>query len=127
MTATTTNLDHALLLARLGYRVGPLCWPTATGACGCGWNHDDKVAGKAPRLKDGVKGFTADPGSIHQYWQEAPKANVGMALDRLIMLDPDSDAAQEEAQDLGLPPTLTRLSRQDAYIYKGDPRYRQAA
>ena len=34
------------------------------------------------------------------------------------MIDPDSDEAQIEAEELGIQPTLKRISRFDAYIFR---------
>jgi len=50
-----TQVEYALMLGRLGYGVIPLCWPSSTGYCACGWKHKIKEVGKAPRVLKGVK------------------------------------------------------------------------
>lgn len=128
MTAEITNMDVASRLAGVGHKVLPLCWPDGDGTCACGWGHTDKPGkpsevGKAPRTPRGVKDASSKGADIFNWWKEVPKANVGLALQpsNLVMVDPDSQAAQEEARRLGLPPTLTRISKNPAYVYKLPP------
>jgi hypothetical protein len=113
-----TQVEYALMLGRLGYRVIPLCWPSPTGDCACGWNHKVKEVGKAPRVPKGVKDASSEAPKIKRLWADIPDANIGISLDGLVVIDPDSDEAQIEAEELGIPPTLKRISRFDAYIYK---------
>jgi hypothetical protein len=113
-----SNLQYALMLGRMGYKSIPLCPPDADGHCGCGRGHNEKEVGKAPLTKTGVKAATAEAPTISRLWADVPNANVGIDLTGLIMVDPDSEDAQLEAEELGLPPTLKRLSRFDAYLYK---------
>ena len=114
-------LALANLLAGRGYSILPLCWPDETGACACGWKHTNlKEIGKAPRIKDGVKSASANKEQIAVWWEAMPQANVGLALEPsgLVMVDPDSPEALAEVEALGLPTTLVRCSRDNAFIYK---------
>jgi len=111
----------ASLLAGLGYSVLPLCSPDDKGKCACGWNHTNpKEVGKAPRIKEGVTAASANTEQITRWWEAMPQANVGLALEPsgLVMVDPDSPEALAEVEALGLPPTLVRCSRDNAFIYK---------
>jgi hypothetical protein len=119
-----TPISYANGLAALGYSVIPCCWPNAQGACGCPRNHkDEKRIGKAPLTPRGVLDASNKTADIFRWWKETPKANVGMALEpsNLLMTDLDSPEAHEEAQELGLPPTLTRVSKNTAHLYKVPP------
>jgi hypothetical protein len=119
--AASANMHRANTLAGLGHRVLPLCYPDSQGRCACGWNHTTpRDIGKAPRVPGGKKDASRKAASIFAWWTEIPDANVGLALEPtgLVMLDPDSEEAQAEVRRLGLPPTLTRASRNTAYIYK---------
>lgn len=91
--------------ARLGWFVYPACWPTASGSCGCGRDH--AKAGKAPLLKNGHKGASANADEIARWEGQWPKANVGIALDvsGLLVVDLDGAEACAEGRVLGLPET----------------------
>ena len=122
-TAQSANLEYALMLGRMGFKEIPCCWPGPTGACACPKRHGgtpqkDKEIGKAPLTTHGLNDATADPTVIKRLWSTWPQANVAIDLTGYIMVDPDSEDAQLEAEELGLPPTLKRLSDNDAYIYK---------
>ena len=117
-TERPTNVKYALMLGRMGYKVLPLCWPNPEGNCGCDKDHDTKVVGKAPMPQSGAKAASAEALKITRLWAGIPKANIGLELTGYVMVDPDSNDAQLEAEELGLPRTLTRLSRFDAYLYK---------
>lgn len=123
------GLEVALdVAARLG-PVLPLCWPVGSGdlaQCGCGENHQGRDIGKAPigRLAaHGWKSATTDLRTIERWWAACPAAGVGLALESagLIVIDPDSDAAIADAERRGLPPTLVRISRMPAYLYRRPP------
>jgi len=116
-TERVSNLKYALMLGRMGYKVFPLCYPDAEGNCGCGWGHTGNEVGKAPRTKTGVKAASSEAHTITRLWADVPNANVGIDLHGYIMADLDSDEAAIEAEELGLPPTLKRLSRFVAYLY----------
>jgi len=113
-----TQVKYALMFGRLRYGVIPLCWPSSTGYCGCGWNHKVDEVGKAPRVRKGVKAASSEAPKIERLSADIPDANIGISLDGLVMIDPDSDEAQIEAEELGIPPTLKRISRFDAYIFR---------
>ena len=92
--------------ARAGLYVVPLCWPSATGACGCPQHHANPFdVGKAP-LDSGWRTLRLGPGGVRQTWHRYPQANVGLLLHatNLLVLDIDSAAAVAEAEALGLPP-----------------------
>lgn len=122
MTDAETNSGYAQLLATRDFRVLPCCWPGAGGRCGCGWNHQEKNVGKAPRVAGGVTQATTRISTVWQWWKDTPQANVAIALEPgYIMLDPDSPEALAEVEDLGVPRTLTRISRNKAFIFKAPP------
>ena len=75
--------------------------------------------GKAPRTPKGVQDATTNFDTIHNWWGLSPFANVAVALaPDYLMLDPDSDEARHECYRLGVPDTLTRFSRNKAFIYR---------
>jgi hypothetical protein len=112
-------MRYANGLAALGYSVIPCCWPDAQGACACPRNHkDEKHIGKAPLTPRAVLDASNRTADIFRWWSENPKANVAIDLSNCAMVDPDSPEALQEAQELGLPPTLTRISKNVAYLYK---------
>ena len=61
--------------------------------------------------------------TITAWSREFPDANISILLDDLesLVIDLDSSVAQAEAAEFGLPATMTRHSRQPAYIYKRPP------
>jgi hypothetical protein len=110
----------ALAEAERGYLVLPTCWPDDTGRCACPKHHTNpRDVGKAPLTDDGVLSATLDRAQIERWWATWPEANVAIALapSGLVVVDPDSDEAQDEAIQLGLPPTRPRISRYPAYLY----------
>ena len=92
-TARATNPDYALMLGRMGFKVLPCCWSDSDGNCDCGWNHDAKEVGKAPRVRAGIKAASSEAPTITRIWQDIPNANVAIDLTGYIMVDPDTDAA----------------------------------
>jgi len=114
------NARYARALARRGYSVIPCCWPDANGGCACPRNHRDlKEVGKAPLTPRGVLDATTNPAVIQQRWRRTPNANVSIGLwPDYIMLDPDSDEARAECYRYGVPDTLTRYSRNKAFIFR---------
>lgn len=75
---TTISLaDAADLYARRGWAVLPL-HSAPEGVCSCG-RLDCASPGKHPRLKDGVKGASTDPGIVAGWWRQWPSANIGLA------------------------------------------------
>src|SRR5688572_3012713 len=95
------NLTDALSCATTYGPVLPLCHPTTDGRCACPrQHHDPKNVGKAPLTDNGVLDATTDPAQIERWWTQWPDANVGLSLvrARLVMLDPDDDAAWDDAR-----------------------------
>ncbi len=119
---TPTPGDVASALAEASFHMVPLCTPRPDGACALGYSHTrTKDCGKTPLLgKDWQHKASNDPHVVRSWWQRWPKANVGLVLEPsgLIVVDPDTDEAQEEAAALGLDGGLSRYSRQRAYIFK---------
>lgn len=79
--AASTNLDAALRLAKLGWRVFPLHAPIGHGqaaSCTCG-KPGCKHAGKHPRTKHGLKDASTDVARITRWWTDWPEANIGVA------------------------------------------------
>lgn len=96
-----TMLEPALALAAQGWAVFP-CWP-------------DGPKAKAPMTAHGFQDATVDPDMIRAWWERAPRALIGAALPKsLIVLDTDPrhggtlDAL--EAVTGPLPATLTVFS-----------------
>ncbi len=92
-----TLLDHALQLARKGFRVFPL----------------------APRSKRPlVDRFTArssvDETTIRKWWGKWPEANIGISLQGLLVIDVDGETGAESLAKLRerreLPPTATVIT-----------------
>ena len=63
---------------------------------------------------------TTDTLAIEKWWADWPNANVGVALapSGLVAIDCDSDEAIHEASELGLTPTVCRMSRWPAYVFQ---------
>ncbi|MBI4492180.1 MAG: DUF3987 domain-containing protein [Chloroflexi bacterium] len=113
-------LLFALRCARWGWPVLPL-WPVRGGRCACG-KANCQHPGKHPLgslVPKGVLDATTDPNKISRWWYECPDATVAVALESagLLLVDPDSGAAQSEAHDLGLQGAVVRRSRSDAYLF----------
>jgi putative DNA primase/helicase len=108
----TSRLSLALDLADKGYYVHPLCWPTPDGRCGCGRNHTDKEAGKAPLALHGCADATRDEATIRAYWQQWPDANIGISLDKSGLLDiaPDCPEWARTFKANGMPRTALYTS-----------------
>lgn len=101
------TLPAALQLARIGLAVHPLCSPTPTGRCGCGWGHAEGDVGKAPKTTGGFKDATTDDKRLQVQWGTYPNANTGIALEAsdLLVVGPDSPEWDQEFQRRGLPKT----------------------
>jgi hypothetical protein len=118
--------EYAIGRAKAGKPVVPLCWPVGEGEearCGCGQGHTGRDIGKAPigaLVPHGYKDATASVPKVTGWFLKHPRANVGEPLEAngWLAVDPDTDPAQAEAHKLGLSPTLTRKSRQPAFIYR---------
>ena len=75
-----TQVEYALMLGRLGYRVIPLCWPSSKGYCACGWNHKVDEVGKAPRVLKGVKAARSKATKITRLWDDLPRNSASTPL-----------------------------------------------
>jgi hypothetical protein len=110
-------LRAALGYARRGWRVIPLHWVTANGACSCGDAKCGSV-GKHPLAKRGLKDGTTDEATIRRWWKDWPRANVAVCTgpeSGVWMLGPDGQAGIEalaglERENGPLPPTPTQRS-----------------
>jgi Bifunctional DNA primase/polymerase, N-terminal/AAA domain len=96
-----SNLDAALALARLGFRIVPIhTW--IDGRCTC----DDPACGspaKHPLTPRGLADATADEGTIRRWWTQAPAANIAIATGAescVFMVGPDSIQGQQQLGDL---------------------------
>ena len=124
--------DYALHLAAKNYPVLPCCWPDADGNCNPScpgkWDkksqkmvcHEGREIGKAPLISGGYHNATTKRWQIRRWWKKWPIANIGVALapSNLVMIDPDSEEALAEVEELGLPTTLSRQSHHTAFLYR---------
>lgn len=121
MSNPPNNLAAALRYVELGWFPIPCCWPSASGACACGANppHTAKDIGKAPLLGSGWQHLTPNKKDVEKWWRQWPKANIAILLapSGLIVVDPDSPEAIDEAHTLGMPPTATVQSGKGAHHY----------
>ena len=113
--ATGTDLPQPNLLtpkylerySDLGLHCYPLCCPNSQGLCGCGWEHQEKAAGKAPRTINGVLDATDDISSLKTMWRSFPAGNIGIGLEpsHLLFIGPDSPEWLEKFQQRGFQET----------------------
>lgn len=106
-TTRANLLAAALAYSARGLRVVPLHTPVrvrnvgdgaVSTACSC--RRDCGVIGKHPRLKDGLKGASAESSQIRRWWEMWPDANVGVCTGRgLLVLDIDADRGGRETLD----------------------------
>jgi putative DNA primase/helicase len=117
-TQPSTMLQAALDYAARGHRVFPLHRPEPAGRCSCG-RADCAPIGKHPRTRHGVKDATTDPEEIRVWWSEWPDANIGLACDRMVVLDLDSAEAIAEAERRhgGVPATPTVETGKGRHLY----------
>ncbi len=93
-----SSLTAALDYARRGWSVIPLHTLTA-GGCSCR-RHECSSAAKHPRTEHGLKDAATDEGTIRQWWDEWPDANVGIvagAESGLVVLDVDPRHGGDES------------------------------
>src|SRR5690606_39342097 len=97
-------------VAEAGFFPIPLCWPNNAGACGCPKKHQDPIeVGKAPLLPGGYQHLRPTPEMVARWRSRWPRANWGLLLEPsgLLVIDGDGPEGIAEAQERGLPPTLT--------------------
>ncbi|MWV11161.1 AAA family ATPase [Pseudomonas sp. R-28-1W-6] len=82
-----TPLDFALRYAAHGMPVLPL-HSVRDGRCSCGKPGCASV-GKHPRTEHGAHDASTDAETIRAWWKQWPDANVGLALDGLVVIDID--------------------------------------
>ena len=92
MIAALSNIqDAALQLAACGCPVFPVHSVDEQGRCSCG-SPACSSPGKHPRAGHGVKDATTDSVQIHEWWEQWPDANIGLAtgeVSGIIVLDVD--------------------------------------
>ena len=116
------SLDVALAHAANCWRVIPNCRPAPDGSCFFGRPHKEpKLCGKTPLLAGWQEKASSDPGTVEEWFRRWEGANLGVLLEDVLAVDPDSDAAQDEVWDLGLDGGLARYSRQKAYLFRRPP------
>ncbi len=112
-------LGSALACAHRGWRVLPLHALTAEGVCTCHLGAACPHPGKHPRLKGWPGLATTDEAIILGWWQQWPRANVGIATGAgsgLVVLDVDprhggdESLALLESQHGTLPRTVRQLT-----------------
>jgi hypothetical protein len=103
----TSVLATALAFAGHGHGVIPIWWPVqgtdGHACCSCGRLCASPAKHPyAPLAKDGVHSATVDVGTIkHWFGYLLPQANLGVATDRLVVVDVDSrDGGDESLQSL---------------------------
>ncbi len=102
-TQTSEMLEAALGYARLGLPVLPL-HSVRNGRCSCD-ERDCRSPGKHPRVAKGFQGATTDELTIRRWWKRWPESNVGIRLDGLVSVAPDSPEFLAEFRGKGLPET----------------------
>jgi putative DNA primase/helicase len=95
--------------AEMGLAQLPVCQPTQDGKCGCGKGHTGKAIGKAALIRGGFRAATTDPQLLSQWESTFPGCNWGAALaqSQLVVVDTDSEEADLEVRNLGVPTTYT--------------------
>lgn len=114
-------LDAALTYAAAGIRVFPV-WAPVDGVCLCGDAKCEQI-GKHPMeslVPHGWHDSTLDPATIARWFQNAPRANLGLETARsgLVVLDVDVSGKKRGRESLAeidsqLPDTLTALTGSD--------------
>jgi hypothetical protein len=92
----------ALRYAARGWRVVPLHWVDAGGACSCG-KPRCKSVGKHPLTEHGLADGTADAATVRSWWRRWPRANVGVCTgpeSGVWMLGPDGPAGLDALAEL---------------------------
>lgn len=110
-------VEDALELAGAGYPVLPLHFPDG-GGCSCGRSNCTSP-GKHPRTRHGFKDATSDIAQVRRWWDEAPKANLGLATGgNLVVVDIDGQVGEESVLNLGtLPETASAQTGRGRHLY----------
>jgi len=90
-TADVPRLERLLAFLERGWAILPLHYPVARDRCSCG-KEDCSSAGKHPMTKHGLHDATLDRSKVLEWWQNRPKANVGVltgASSGIVVLDID--------------------------------------
>lgn len=100
-------LEYLKRYTDLGLYCEPLCSPDTDGNCACGWGHDEKEAGKAPRTINGIKDASNDISSLITMWRSFPVGNIAIGLEKseLLLIGPDAPEWLAEFKKRGLPET----------------------
>jgi hypothetical protein len=77
-----------------------------------------KPRDKKPLTKNGVKDATTDAATICRWWQQYPNANIGLATDKLLVIDVDSPEGQNWLDKQGaLPITPIQRTSKGKHIF----------
>jgi putative DNA primase/helicase len=94
-------LEWALVYAREGWRVHPVCW-VKDGTCQ--YHKNCTRSGKVPLIKWGSdEPSTTDEKTIRKWWAQWPDANIGVATGEVsgfIVLDADGEKGNQSLQAL---------------------------
>jgi len=92
MTAIASKMQNILSYAEHGWKVIPLHNITDIGTCSCGDRSCNTSAAKHPRIKGWKEQATLESSQIRDWWNEWPRANVGIVTGKasgIIVLDVD--------------------------------------
>lgn len=93
-----TQSQWAAAYALAGWCVIPLHNPLAGGGCSCG-DPECSKPGKHARVREWQK-VVCDPATVAAWWNQWQDANIGLRLDRLIVLDVDGAEGLESLEAL---------------------------
>lgn len=107
-------VDWALRYSQKGWSVLPLHTVYGDGSCTCR-RRDCKSPGKHPITQNGLHDATTDEATIVRWWQQNPRANIGVATGEVsgfVVLDIDGRDGESSLTELQskfgrLPETLT--------------------
>lgn len=101
-------LEAALIYAGEGFSVIPLHFLNHAGNCTCG-KVDCASPGKHPLTRHGLRDASNDPAQIEKWWQQFPRANIGLCTGTisggLVVIDFDPRHGGSE-DGLNLPESL---------------------
>jgi hypothetical protein len=131
-SATMTNAEAALAIARALGPVVPLCY-ASNGACACSGRYDRDLGHLVPHeghdiakapisklVRNGLLDATRNSATIDRHWRQEPSAGVGLDLEAagVIFIDPDSPEALAEALANGVDGGMRRDSRNVGWLFK---------